>query len=178
MTDKQQFNIYLPPELIRDVKHHSIDADLSLSALVEEAIRGYLRSDERSHPERSPEDDRLLTPLTIIYVREMERSLQFYQALGYALSQPGRVWSELTWGENRLALHEWPFERAGEQRMGFALVAKQPLEDVRDALQAKGIQPEGEIADEAFGRSLLIRDPDSLPIQINEHDPALYPKRR
>jgi len=27
---------------------------------------------------------------------------------------------------------------------------------------------------EAFGRSLLLHDPDGLPLQINEHDPDLY----
>lgn len=40
--DKKQFNIYLPAELIREVKIASIDARQSLSAYVERALRDHL----------------------------------------------------------------------------------------------------------------------------------------
>ena len=45
---KQQFNIYLPPALIRRVKHAAVDEGVSLSRFVEQALAAHLdRPQER-----------------------------------------------------------------------------------------------------------------------------------
>lgn len=119
-----------------------------------------------------------MRPMTIRYVTDMDAARRFYLALGlthdFTSRRPRRgpsVWTELagTPGPG-LALHYAPHDSGIGKDAELCFQAEELLEDVVERLRAAGYEPETEIADESFGRSFTIRDPEGLLIQVNEND--------
>jgi catechol 2,3-dioxygenase-like lactoylglutathione lyase family enzyme len=108
--------------------------------------------------------------MPIVYVRDMDESVAFYERLGFEVDLQSRSqhWTELKAGDGAvLALHA--AEEGDTGQVELSMVAKEPLERLAEVSPvARGI------ADEAFGRSIVLRDPSGLQIQVNEHDRELY----
>lgn len=106
---------------------------------------------------------------TIVYVSNMKRSVDFFEALGFERAGPvSDYWTPFRAGSETLALH-WAEEMpTGAGRVTLSLVADGKLEDVKRRLADADIDST-EIVDQPFGRSFNITDPDGLVIQVNEH---------
>jgi hypothetical protein len=114
--------------------------------------------------------------MPIRYVADMSASTKFYAALGLTGGDESRSgnWIELQASAGLLGLHT---ARSSEQdapgAVELSFLADEPLEQIAERLSGAGFDS-GVILDENFGRSLRVLDPDGVPVQVNEHDSALY----
>ena len=105
---------------------------------------------------------------TIVYVTDMERSIAFYEGLGLEIAyRGGPVWTAFRGSDGVLALHLVE-ELPEPGRVAVSLVTDGTLEETIAGLSARGIDASS-IETQPFGRSTVVRDPDGLAIQINEH---------
>jgi predicted enzyme related to lactoylglutathione lyase len=107
--------------------------------------------------------------MPIVYVTDLERSIRFYESLGFEPDAASRSehWAELRAGDGAiLALH-----KAEGSALELALVAGESLEQI---VARHGDAVARPPTDEAYGRSMAIRDPDGLELTVNEHDRELY----
>lgn len=113
-----------------------------------------------------------MKPIAIIYTTDMERAKKFYTGLtpNTAIKTSSPYWTELELSGVSIALHFIDALADGQSgHLGLSFLADKPLEDVIEHLNHEGIDIFQAIQDEPFGRSFLLKDPDGLVIQVNEH---------
>ena len=104
-------------------------------------------------------------------MRDIDESVAFYERLGFEVDLQSRShgWTQLKAGEGAvLALHTAEEGKAGRVELSMVADAAAGAARARSRRSARGI------ADEAFGRSIVLQDPNGLQIQVNEHDRELY----
>lgn len=107
------------------------------------------------------------------YTRDVAAAVRFYQALGLDVgvaSRPGG-WVELPAASGMVAVHQADGEDVGMCELAFE--SAEPLDRVAARVGAAGFEV-GPVIDENFGRSLRVRDPDGVWVQINLYDRELY----
>ena len=112
------------------------------------------------------------------FVPDVQEAARFYEALGLDVELRDRTgrWIELKAAGGELAIHDGPSAADGDGRAGMmvSFVADEPLEAVARRLRAAGYPPEGDVVDQEWGRSLLVRAPDGTILQIDRQEPELY----
>ena len=108
----------------------------------------------------------------VLSVTDVERAAAFYGLLGLRPGPrpPSPMWAELWCGDAFLGLHRAErLEPHHPDRLNLCVATDEALETVAARLRAAGHGLEREISDESFGRSLRVRDPDGLLVQVNAH---------
>lgn len=104
----------------------------------------------------------------IIYTTDSAAAVDWYgKLLDRKPLYQSEVWSTFDYETAYLAIHLVD-ELPAPGRVVLSTVATEPLEAVIERLAAVGITPDGDIIDQPFGRSIVFRDPDGSPVQVNE----------
>jgi predicted enzyme related to lactoylglutathione lyase len=178
---KQQFNVYLTPPTVRAMKHRAIDAQLSLSDLVERVLSSYLAETTRQKAQEGPMQEKGaesgVTVQPMVHVEEMAAALDFYRALGATVLNGSRDgdWALLRFGGTELGLLAHPpnpEQDEGKVELNFAYSGA--MEELEHRLRDAGVTIVRPVVDEGFGYQLQVRAPDGLLIKINQIEPELY----
>jgi len=172
---RQQFNVNLDPQLVRRIKHHAVDVQLTLSDLVARVLQDHL--DKETAMPNEPQTDRTLSLQPMVHVDDMAASVGFYEALGAAVEHGSRdgEFVMMRIGESRFSLLAHPpnpDQNEGQVELNFE--TGEQLDTVEARLRAADVTVTQPTTDEGFGRQLQVSAPDGLLIKINQLDPGLY----
>jgi hypothetical protein len=164
--DIRQFKVYLPADLIRELKYSAVDTEQSLSSITAAALRQHLRA------ARHQGEDMGTTGVEglIIQTRNWGKTVAFWQALGYQVEfETGRNSGRLEHPAGGPYL--FVVERPGSQDPEI-----QPLVGTSDADSFQP-PPAGAVEHPFTGRhwgaaEMLLRDPDGRHISIQASPPA------
>jgi len=178
MSAKQQFNVTLPAELVRRLKHHSIDVQLSLSDLVARVLEEHLegRTDRLATPQDAEVGPALrLQPM--VHVKDMPASVSFYERLGGTVLHGSRDgdWVLMDIGGAQIGLLAHPpnpQQNEGEVELNFQCTVG--LDRLEKTLRQAGGSIVRPTTDEGFGRQLQLSAPGGPLVKINELDPGRY----
>jgi catechol 2,3-dioxygenase-like lactoylglutathione lyase family enzyme len=107
----------------------------------------------------------------IVYVSEMERSVAFYEALGF--DRQGEIrprWTAFSFGDTLFALHgtlTGELDPPGNRVTINIIVSREELDRLYTLSEARGYPVDGPIDDAGFGLFFRVLDPDGQPIQFN-----------
>lgn len=177
-TEKQQFNVYLTPGTIKQMKHRAVDEQLSLSDLVENVFTAYLGQTAGSEGgEAHVPNKSVLTVQPMLHVDDMAKALDFYTKLGAIVLNTSRDgdWALLRFGTTELGLLARPANPEQEEsKVELNFDCSAPLEDLEKGLRTAGVTIVRPTGDEGFGYQLQLADADGMLIKINQLDPELY----
>jgi uncharacterized glyoxalase superfamily protein PhnB len=108
----------------------------------------------------------------IAYVRDMTRSVAFYESLGFARKgEASPMWAEFAFGDATFALHSAMSEEppAPSDRLTLNVtVDRATLDRLHTLCAERGYPLSGAIQDIGFGRFFTVTDPDGLPVTLIE----------
>lgn len=174
---RQQFNVNLSPELVRQVKHHAVDVQLSLSDLVARILQDHLNKEAAMASPQQTDQSPSLQLQPMVHVEDMTASVSFYEALGASVEHGSRDgdFVMMRVGPSRFGLLAHPpnpEQNEGQVELNFETT--ETLETLEQRLRAANLTITQPATDEGFGRQLQVSTPDGLLIKINQLEQDLY----